>query len=228
MGSDDEHSRKSGAGEVEHLGEEPALVAASAATPRIATHVVPHDFFREVVCTAIEDRGVEATRDSEAYLISLLADHAYRPNALGELSQPFGVRFVQALHSSGGERFARLRSLGDDVLFLSGFFSDHLASRGVEPHYAAGLGQAAYGGVASMLRRHSEQAPPVFDELADNFSEFVALLQHVADVLVARSLHDHASLLDLYERWSRTGSSALAEALIRLGVAPTRGNPSLN
>ncbi len=189
--------------------------------------VAASDFFREVVTVAIEDRGIEATHQSETYLISLLSDHARRPDGLGDLSQPFAVRLARAMDTSGGERFERLRSLGDDVLFLSGFFSDHLERRGVELGYAAGLGQVAYGSVASMLRSHA-QDPPVFDELSHKFSAFVALFQHVADILAARAPRSDAAILDLYERWSRSGSSVLADALMRLGVMPSRGGSDLN
>jgi len=126
------------------------------------------------------------------------------------------------MNTTGGERFERLRGLGDDVLFLSGFFAEHLEHRGVAPKYAAGLGQMAYGGAASVLQRYSREAPPVFSELSEKFTEFSALLRHVAESLFANAPRNESAVVELYERGSRTGSSVLAHALLRLGVSPSR------
>jgi hypothetical protein len=193
----------------------------------LSLELPPEAFFQEVVTLAIEDRRLETSRASEAYLVSLLTEHARRPQ-LQEVGEPFGMRLAQAMQTSGGERFNRLRTLGDDVLFVSGFFADHLERRGVPLDYATGLGQVAYGRAASLLRVHVRQEPLVFEELSDRFPTFVALLQHVADMLAARSLKDSTDVLSLYERWSRTGSSALAQALGRMGLTPGKNNAGLN
>jgi len=81
-----------------------------------------------------------------------------------------------------------------------------------------------------MLRRAGGEArgPDVFDELATNFDELAAVLTDVADALRGSSATDSRSVLELYERWTRRGSSALAEALARAGVVPTRGNGTVH
>jgi hypothetical protein len=66
----------------------------------------------------------------------------------------------------------------------------------------------------------------VFEELADGFASYVALLQHVSDSLIAETLRDEAAVLGLYERWVRTGSTVLADALIRFGLAPQKSPKS--
>lgn len=186
-------------------------------------------FFREIVESARTQRGVVASEASELYLTDLLVEHASRSRLGPATEQPFAVRMAHAMNAAGSERFELLRTLGDDVLFLSGFFAEHLARRGVQLQYAAGLGQMAYGGAATVLRRYApEEPPPVFSELAEKFSEFTGLLRHVADSLMARTPRGQAGVLDLYERWSRTGSNVLAEALLRLGVMPMRGTPQTN
>jgi hypothetical protein len=194
----------------------------------IDTDTAPLEFFRGVVTDALEDQGVEASCASETYLVALLSDHARRPTALGEWTEPFGLRLAHAMDATGGERFEKLRTLGDDVLFLSGFFSEHLERRGVPLDYVAGLGRVAYGGVASMLRSHADSGPPVFDELAHRFPVFVSVFQHVADSMSAHSARGDADVLELYQRWSRTGSSVLADALLRMGVLPTRKRVGVN
>jgi hypothetical protein len=179
-------------------------------------------FFRDVVGSARSHRGVVASEASELYLTDLLLEHAQRSRLPEAADQPFGVRLARAMNTSGGERFASLRALGDDVLFLSGFFSEHLEHRGVALDYAAGLGQMAYGGAASVLRQYTRDEVPVFTELSEKFTEFAALLRHVAESFTATAPRNESGVLDLYERWSRTGSGVLAEALLRMGISPSR------
>lgn len=183
----------------------------------------PRDFFRDLVGAVVSDRGFETTEASEIYVVSLLADAAQSPAALEKAEQPFGVRLAKAMSASGGERFERFRRLGDDVLFVSGFFSEHLQTRGLPLDYVAAVGQRAYGGAASMLRRHAA-GPQVFDELADKFAMFVNLLQNVADSLSTTALKDETDVLELYERWQRSRSHVLAKALLELGLLPTSGS----
>jgi hypothetical protein len=59
-------------------------------------------------------------------------------------------------------------------------------------------------------------------ELAERFDAFVELLGAVADRLVARGATSNGGLVKLYERWLRTGSTALGEALAAQGVVPVR------
>ena len=66
-------------------------------------------------------------------------------------------------------------------------------------------------------------ATDVFGELAERFDVFVELLAAVADHLVARGAMSNGDIVKLYERWLRTGSTALGEALAARGLVPMRG-----
>ena len=190
-------------------------------------------FFGQAVDEAIRAHGYEATHAAEHYVVALLADYA-RPNQLsGEtLCRPLTLRLAEALESTGAERFARLRSLGDGVLYVSGFFGEHLEMRGVELGYVSSLGARAYETAGSLLRRSAAQrdggAPELFHELSQNFSMFVRLLGHVADSLFANSAHTPGGILKLYERWLRSGSHDLADALAARGLVPQRGDGTLH
>jgi hypothetical protein len=129
----------------------------------------------------------------------------------------------------GRERFERLRVLGDAVLYTSGFFFDHLRTRGVHLAYVSSLGARAYDGAASMLRHAGSgegvRAPELFEELAHNFTPFTEVLATLSSGLLARSAPGSASgALRLYERWLETGSSELARALMSRGISPVRGH----
>jgi hypothetical protein len=188
-------------------------------------------FFSDKVRDAAETRGYDPNAPSAVYVAGLLVDYA-KPGTEGSevLQKPLVFLLREALDASGGERFRRLRGLGDQALYVSGFFAEHLERRGVPQPYVHGLGRTAYGTLATMLRRAGGKAngPDVFHELAENFEELVALLSEVADAIYASSAKDPRDVLDVYERWSRRGSRALGEALARWGVVPTRGKGMLH
>ena len=189
-------------------------------------------FFRELVTQVIKNRGFEPSNASASYVVALLAESA-KPNAstlnvMGESS--FTLMLADALESHGAARFEKLRVLGDGVLYVSGFFSDHLARRGLQPYYVRGLGATAYGGAASMLRSVGAHrtGPDIFSELSHNFEMFVQLVSSVSEELSARSVRDDSSLLDVYERWLKVQSDSLTELLLAHGILPKRGTPGVH
>lgn len=182
-------------------------------------------FFHDVVDDALRKQQMAATEAAEVYLVSLLTDYA-RPDALSSqaLERPLTLLLDEALNAPGQERFERLRVLGDGVLYVSGFFSEHLENRGVEVRYVASLGARAYDGAGRMLRgAANDNAPDLFFELAENFEQFARLLHAVAERLSLSAAPSSMGLVKLYERWLKTGSNALGSELLERGVLPVRG-----
>jgi hypothetical protein len=190
-------------------------------------------FFQHLVDDAVKTQHVAATEAAEYYLAGLLADYAKPDRFEAEtLDRPLTLLLDEALHAAGHERFERLRCLGDGVLYTSGFFADHLSTRGVELRYVRTLGARAYDSAAVMLRQNAHEglgAPDVFRELADNFAMFAEVVARVADVLQANSAHNSdQQVVRMYERWVRTGSAPLAAALAGCGLTPQRGHGGLH
>src|SRR5437660_986828 len=98
-------------------------------------------FFHEALDEAVRTRKVEATDQAMSYLVALLTDFA-RPDAVREdtFDRPFAFLLDEAFRTSGAERFQRLRALGDGVLYITGFFGDHIETRGVDVGYVTGVG----------------------------------------------------------------------------------------
>lgn len=188
------------------------------------------EFFDQAITDAVDQCGCETSEASRYYLVTLLADYA-KPTALTgrAMHRPLTFALHEALHKVGLERFEHLRSLGDTVLYTRSFFADHLTNRGVALDYVSSLGARAYDHASAMLRRGStDVSADVFGELADNFSDCVVLVSHVADQLYARSATSDTAMLKVYERWLRTGSSALAEGLARRGVMPVSNDGTVH
>jgi hypothetical protein len=183
-------------------------------------------FFEEVVEDAMKARRVEATDGATRYLVALLADYAHPGEEAGDsFERPLTFRLEEALHEvDPGERFQRLRLIGDGVLYGCGFFGDHFEARGVDPKYLHGLGTRAYDAAGSVLRVGADAGgPDLFGELARKFAEFVEVVAEVADSTIAMGTESSRGLLRVYERWLKTGSDRLATALTSRGVVPTRG-----
>lgn len=181
-------------------------------------------FFDGAVREAASARGFDPEASSTRYLVALLTDYG-KPGTLRKdtLSRPLLVLYREALEAPRAERFDKLRTLGDDALYLSGFFCAHLERRGTPPELVRRVGASAYDAASAMLvARGTADGLDLFDELASNFESLSSLLADVADTLHALRAQGPSSVLELYERWERTGSQTLAAALVRLGLVPVR------
>ena len=179
-------------------------------------------FFMEAVDEAVHARRVEATHQATMYLAGLLTDFSHPAGELEHtFDRPLAFLLDDALHATGRERFQRLKALGDGALYLSGFFGEHVESRGLDPRYTADMGAAAYSGAAAMLQRRQGG---VFDELALKFGQFVEVLTVVAEQALAQQAQGGQGALKLYERWLKSGSQTLAAELVTRGIVPRRGH----
>jgi hypothetical protein len=178
-------------------------------------------FFSDVVDDALRGRSQSTSEPVRFYLATLLADYG-RGDALNRevLVTPLPILLSTAMDCSSSERFDRLRRLGDDVLYVAGFFGDHLMRRGVEVSFVSYLGAKAYDAAGALLRAsHTDSAcPDVFGELAERFGMLVAVLGDVAETLSARAARKPEDVLVLYGKWLENRSVRLADELARWGL----------
>lgn len=175
----------------------------------------PVEYFRELVDSAIQRQHVAAGELTSFYLVRLLTSfiHSDRSAGAGD-DEPLGVRFVKALGTGGARQRDELRQVGDQSLFISGFFSESLKRSAVDVDYYIQLGEHAYGSLAQ--HDHGSFAD-VFDELAGKFPAFVDVLGEVSE---RTAMTTNSDLLRLYERWLRTGSRHCGGLLVERGIVP--------
>lgn len=164
----------------------------------------PAAYFKELVDSALTRQHVQAGDLTAYYLVNLLCQFV-RPDARSATaldSEPLAIRLTRALQTGGSEQRARLRSLGDFSLFMSGFFSDSLRRRTVDVDYYVSMGEYAYG---SLSRRDEDTFADVFGELARKFVGFTDVL---ADVSERTGVTSSADLLRLYKNGSAPGVPA--------------------
>lgn len=176
----------------------------------------PAEYFRELVESALQRQHLQAGNLTEYYLVNLLCQYVRLDarSSLGDYGEPLAIRLVRALEAGGSEQRARLRSLADFSLFMSGFFSDSLARRAVDVDYYKSMGEYAYG---SLSRWEDDGFAEVFAELA---RKFVGYMDVLADVSDRTALASRTDVLRLYEKWLRTGSSRDGQRLVERGVLP--------
>jgi hypothetical protein len=181
------------------------------------------DFFRDLLTRAIENQRASVQPFTELYLVNLLneflaSEALYVQAEDGSWQQkPLAFLLKEALEEAGPSRVRLLKRLGDTSLFISGFFPDSLARRSslVDVDYYIAMGGRAYDAVA----RHASESS-LWEELSDKFRLLVDILNEVSERTLASS---ESGLLRLYERWLKTGSDRLANALVRQGLVPRKG-----
>jgi hypothetical protein len=173
------------------------------------------EYFKGLVDAALQNQHVCALDLTGYYLVQLLAGFGRTDRPAGPAAdEPLALRLGRALEAGGSRQRRELKTLGDESLFVAGFFSDSLRRRLVDVDYYASLGGYAYG---SLSQADADVLAPVFAELADRFIAFADVLSEVSE---ASHLTSDTDLLRLYDRWSRGGSRRSGELLARRGVVP--------
>jgi len=175
-------------------------------------------YFEEVVVATLERHGLQPDGATTAYLVTLLCDYIkLSPNRLDE---PLALILAQARLSRGARRFRQLKRVGDQSLYVSGFFRDHLRRRRLDISYFRAIGGTAYRRLSRLVSHHGRsRLARVYRQLADEFVPFVEVLTDV-------QLQGQGQDMDvgaLFERWLATRSKAVASHLRRAGVELPEG-----
>ena len=173
----------------------------------------PTEFFRELVETAMHNQRVSANELTSFYVVNLLAGFI-RGDADRDGGEPLGTRLAHALQTAGLAQRNGLRKVGDQSLFMSGFFADSFTRSLVDIDYYIHLGAHAY---RSLARHGDHTLGDVFDELSDKFTTFVDVLGEVSE---RTSLSSNSDVLRLYEKWLKTGSRRSGDLLVARGIVP--------
>lgn len=175
------------------------------------------EFFHDRVSEAIRNQGVDTSAPTECYLVSILAEFTKSPPD----DEPLALKLAQAV-GSPDERVRQLKDVGDTSLYVSGFFSDSLQRKLVDVDYYIQMGGAAYAELARYFRGnpHSVVFGEVYDELGSKFPRFVDVFAEVSEQTITGNL----GLVQLYERWLRTGSEWMERRLRAQGVIPRKGD----
>ncbi|MBS2023748.1 MAG: hypothetical protein JST92_15195 [Deltaproteobacteria bacterium] len=179
------------------------------------------EFFKGQLDLAIDRLHVRVDTETQGYVVRLLAafatsDELFSRDDSGQLQQrPLAFLLKDALDEQGPARVQLLRKLGDQSLFVSGFFAEWLDQRSPSVDYYIAMGERAYDAVGGAVARTGGSKKSVFSELSAKFGQLVDLLNEVSER--TRVCTDRG-LVRLYDRFLRTGSQRLAGLLRDQGV----------
>jgi len=182
----------------------------------------PAELFRELLGEALAKAPVQVSASTEFYLVNLLTtfvDARELPGSAGA-STTLVELLASALECRREKRLEAFRELGDFTLFISGFFSESLARRVVDVDYYVATGGQAYG-QASRLAANLPSGE-VFDDLSRHFVAFMDVIGDVGEKSQIAGKSD-IFLLQLYDRYLRTGSERARRKLQEAGLIPIQG-----
>lgn len=175
------------------------------------------EYFKALVDDALVHQRISAGELTSFYVVQLLATFLQRP--ADDDGAPLALKLAHALEADGAQQRSSLRQVGDQSLFVSGFFSDSLRRKLVDVDYYAAIGGCAY---SALSRYETDAFSPAFAELARKFGDFVDVLGEVSERTLCAS---NADLLRLYEKWLKTGSRRSGMLLVERGVVPNASIP---
>jgi hypothetical protein len=175
--------------------------------------VQPQAYFHELVTGALGKQHLNVQPETEFYLVNLL-NQFMAADRLRE--EPLALMVKEALEAPSSENQKQLfRQVGDESLYVAGFFQDSLNRKLVDIDYYIEMGGTAYRQVAARVEENPQRS--LYEELANKFASFVEVLADVSDRTTPRNEKD---LLRLYEVWVTTRSERAAKALQEAGILP--------
>ncbi len=180
------------------------------------------DYFRTSIDDVVTRQQVDIDPHAAYYVVNMLtlfsrSDELYEDDGEVYGLRPLALMLADAADAeSSEERNQLLQRIGDVALFISGFFSDSLASKAVDVDYYIHMGGNAYGSLSEEVRGsvRGRAVADVFRELAIKFQLVVDILNEISDGPSDRDL------LRAYEVWRRTGSRRAEQLLRKNGVVP--------
>jgi len=182
----------------------------------------PVEFFKEVVERVISRQRFRSSDHASFYIVQLLDDFVASERRYRAADVHPDITLAEllcgAIATDSGLRFARFKLTGDVALFVSGFFSDSIARKRLEPDYYVRMGGYAYRRAA---RLGPGDSASIFHELSSKFGRFVDVLNEVSEEC---ALSRDAGVLRLYEKWLASGSPRSARKLREQGIVLGRSS----
>lgn len=197
--------------------------------PNSFVFISAEEHFAELLKEACVEKNVRLLPRSEAYLIQLLHHYIDSKNLFSPFQQTevhekipdtFAEIYLHALNSSEPKNKEIMRVLAERSLYLSGFFGDSLNQRMVDLDYYMNIGSAAYLNLAGWTKESN--TAEIYYLLAKRFEDHAGLLSYISE---KSALQATANILDLYERYLKTGSKLAQDKLTELGVTSLPKEP---
>lgn len=181
------------------------------------------ELFSPLIGEATKKVGFELQESSHAYILSFLERCLFTSSlvGVGGKEEPMVAEaLLKALQEEKVSKKQReLQSLGEAILFKSGFFAGSFKRKIIGIDYYIDMGSVAYGNL------YESSKDPVHEDLSSRFSGYVDLFAEVGHHV---NFNDQEGVLTLFDRYLDGGSASAGAKLIELGVFPTQGKKVSN
>ena len=182
------------------------------------------DYFRSTIDEVLLRQRVDVDPHAAHYVVNLLtlysrSDELYEDDGDCYGIRPLALMMVDATEAETVEqRNTILQRIGDVALFVSGFFADSWATKGVDIDYYIHMGGNAYGSLSDEVRGtfRGNAFSSIYGELASKFQVLVDVLNEIKEGPGQKD----ANLLRTYDVWLKTGSRRAMNILKQNGVVP--------
>ena len=180
-----------------------------------------NEFFDEIISDAMQKRKVDAVPQVKEYLVGLMKFYMDARNLHEDAVDESGKRrpqtlaelYMEAQNADHSAKIEMLKKLGDKTLYVSGFFAESFSRKVVDVDYYVEMGEVAYGQLSSVTKQ--DTLSRIYSIFSQRFIEFADVLSYVSQSAAIQSNHD---VLQLYDRYLKTGSELARERLHDLGV----------
>ncbi len=189
--------------------------------PKIIDEGLPL-FFKQEIEAELERQRLEVMDATIFYVVNMLTTFFKTENLTNEkgvnfTTQPMVLIMAEAMRSALTKRTQLLRSIGDNSLYLTGFFPESLKGKVMDVSYYMRMGESAYSHLHQTLEAQSNEdsREKIFKELSKKFEEMAKVLSSISDK--SKSTHDRG-LIHLYEKWLSTKDQRASEILKDKGI----------
>jgi hypothetical protein len=183
------------------------------------------EFFRESLTTSLQRARVSVSEHVQLYLVQLLTEFG-RADAVfagGDEEKPVMVDMINRAQEADPQEAVRIyKHMGDRSLYLTGFFAGAVEKAVVGRGFYVSMGGQAYAQVSSLVRSSTATTAALFAEMSDRFEALVRVLESMSLQPVANGQASNDDVLEVYERFQRTGNEQAKEALQRRGIIVDR------
>jgi hypothetical protein len=188
----------------------------------------PQEFFHDKITAASTTLRVKLDDHVEFYLVNLLTKFVTSTAVTGDtataddvLATPLAFMLKRALEAPNDQKPGLYRALGDSSLYVSGFFQDYFNRKAFDINYYIDMGASAYEQASSLTRSQprDDALHETLDALAKNFAQIVDVVAQASD---SSAMQQDSSILNLYDRWNRSGSERIRLLLQDKGIHPIK------
>jgi len=187
----------------------------------------PQEFFQEKISQTVSEHSFLLDQEIEYYMVNLLCEFI-EPDKFFKVDEeidifetPLAFILQKALDSTADRQIVIYKLLGDTSLYMGGFFQDFFNNKPYDIKYFMSLGTLAYKNVANLLKQKNPEKTffSLYNNISQSFPTMIDVISHIS--ASSFDVKNSQSVLELYDRWSKSDSEILRKKIEESGISPS-------